>query len=150
MGLRERLEEDLKAALKAGRRNDVAALRLTLSEIKNAEKEARAPLDDEGVTGIIRSAVKKRKESITLFRQGGRGDLVEKEEAEVRLLEGYLPSSLSEGQLISLLEEGVRETGASSPADLGKLMKWVMPRLRGRADGSEVNRLARERLSQSA
>ncbi len=147
MGLRERLEEELKAALKAGRRTDVPALRLTLSEIRNAEKEKRAPLDDQEVTQVIRSAVKKRKESIALFRQGGRSDLVEKEEAEVRLLEEYLPAALSEQQLATLVEEGMRETGASSAGDLGLLMKWMMPRVQGRAEGSAVNRLVRERLS---
>ena len=84
-----------------------------VSEIKNAEKEKRAPLDEQEVTHVIRSGVKKRKESIALFRQGGRDDLVEREEAEVRLLEAYLPAALSEGQLASLVEEGILETGAS-------------------------------------
>ena len=147
MGLKERLEEELTTALKAGEKGNVAVIRLTLSEIRSAEKEKRRPLEKEELVQIFRSAVKKRKESITLFRKGGRDDLVDKEAAEIRLLETYLPAPLSTEELIGLVEEGMRETTAASVRDIGRLMKWIMPRLEGRADGSEVSRLVKERLT---
>ena len=147
MGLKARLEEGLKVSLKAGRRADVSAIRLTLSELKSAEKDKRAPLEEKEIVQLLRSAVKKRKEAIGLFRSGGRPDLAEKEEAEVRLLEQYLPAAPSAGELGEVVEEVIRETGASSPADLGRVMKAVMARLEGRADGAAVNRLVRERLA---
>lgn len=147
MKLREKIEEGIKSALKAGRKTDVGALRLTLSEIKNAEKDKRAPLEEEEVVRIIRSAVKKRKESIEMFRKGGREDLVEKESAEAALLAEFLPAAFSPAELEALVDEGIAETEAASMRDLGRIMKWIMPRLEGKADGSEVSRLVREKLS---
>ena len=147
MSLKERLEEELKATLKAGNKAAVAVLRLTLSEIKNAEKDKRAPLDDGEIVRILRTGVKKRREAIELFRQGGRTDLVDKETAEASFLETFLPPSLSPEELASLVDEGLRETGAASVKDLGRVMKWIMPRLEGRAEGSDVSRLVKEKLS---
>jgi len=125
----------------------VAVIRLTLSEIRGAEKEKRRPLEKEELEQIFRSAVKKRREAITLFRKGGRDDLADKEAAEIRYLEDYLPAALSADQLAALVEEGLRETGAETVRDLGRVMKWIVPRLAGRADGSEVSRLVKERLT---
>jgi hypothetical protein len=147
MGLKEKLEDGLKTALKAGKKEEVPAYRLTLSEILNAEKEKRRPLEEKEVVQLLRSAVKKRKESIDLFQQGGRTDLVEKEKAEMRVLGKLLPASLSAEELAALVDEALSETGASSPKDLGTVMKWIVPRLEGRADGSEVSRLVREKLT---
>jgi uncharacterized protein YqeY len=147
MGLKKRLQEGLRTALKAGNREAVLAYRLTLSEILNAEKEKRRSLEEKEVVQLLRSAVKKRKESIELFQRGGRTDLVEKEKAEVRVLEELLPASLSAEELAALVDEALRETGASTPKDLGTVMKWIVPRLEGRADGSEVSRLVREKLT---
>jgi uncharacterized protein YqeY len=149
MSLRERLEERLKTALKAGRKADVATLRLTLSDVKNAEKEKRGVLDDREMTALLRSAVKKRSEAIELFRKGDRQDLVDRETAEVRLLEEFLPAPLSDGEVASLIDEAITETGASAPRDMGAVMKWLMPRLEGRADGSAVSRLVKARLAQA-
>jgi uncharacterized protein YqeY len=147
MGLKERLQDGLRAALKAGNKEAVPVYRLTLSEILYAEKEKRRSLEEKEVVQLLRSAVKKRKESIELFQQGGRTDLVEKEKTEVRVLEELLPASLSAEELAALVDEAVRETGASTPKDLGTVMKWIVPRLEGRADGSEVSRLVREKLT---
>lgn len=149
MSLRERLEESLKTALREGRKIDLAALRLTLSDVKNAEKEKRRDLDEGEMTALIRSAVKRRAEAIAMFKKGDRQDLVEKEEAEVRLLEQFLPAAMSDEELSGLVEEAVRETGASSPRDMGAVMKWLMPKLEGRADGSVVSRLVKEKLASS-
>ena len=147
MGIKEELEERLKTALKAGEKGNVAVIRLTLSEIRSAEKEKRRPLEKEEVEQILRTAVKKRKEAITLFRKGGRDELADKEAAEILFLEDYLPAALSAAELTGLVEEGLRETGAVTVRDLGRVMKWLMPRLEGRADGSEVSRLVKEKLT---
>ena len=146
MGLKQTLEEELKAALKAGKKEAVAAYRLTLADILGAEKEKREPLDEKEAMRLLRSAVKKRKEAIALFEKGGRSDLVEKEKAELRFLEELLPVAMSTEELSALVDESLRETGASSMKDLGQVMKWIMPRLEGRAEGSEVSRLVKEKL----
>jgi uncharacterized protein YqeY len=149
MSLRERLEESLRTALREGRKIDVAALRLTLSDVKNAEKEKRRDLDEGEAVALLRSAVKRRTEAIAMFKKGNRQDLVDKEEAEVRLLEQFLPAAMSEEELSALVGEAVRETGASSPRDMGAVMKWIMPKLEGRADGSAVSRLVKQKLASS-
>ena len=150
MGLRARLEEEVKTALKAGRRHDLDAARLMIADISNAEKDKRRDLEDSEIQSLIRSAVKKRREAIDLFEQGGRQDLVEKEEAQKRFLEGLLPEPLTEQEIRTLLEEALAETEASSMRDLGAVMKWVMPRTEGRADGSVLSRMAKEMLSQKS
>ena len=147
MDLKKRLEDDLKAALKAGKKEAVAAYRLTLSDILAAEKEKREPLDEKEAQRLLRSAVKKRKESIGLFEKGGRSDLVEKEKGELGYLEELLPAAMSTEELSALVDESLRETGASSMKDLGQVMKWIMPRLEGGAEGSEVSRLVKEKLA---
>lgn len=147
MGLRERLEEGLKAALKAGDKEAVPAYRLTLSDFLNAEKEKRAPLDEKEAAQLLRTAVKKRREAIVLFEKGGRSDLVEKEKAELRVLEALLPAAMSPAELSTLVDESLAATGAASMKDLGMVMKWIMPRLEGRAEGAEVSRLVREKLN---
>ena len=147
MSLKQKLEGELKTALKAGKKEAVAAFRLTLSDILSAEKEKRRLLDEKEEVQLLRSAVKKRKESIALFEKGGRSDLVEKENAELGFLEEFLPAAMSTEELSGLVDESLRETGASSMKDLGQVMKWVMPRLEGRAEGSEVSRLVKEKLA---
>jgi len=147
MGLKQKLEDDLKTALKAGKKEAVAAYRLTLADILGAEKEKREPLEEKEAMQLLRSAVKKRKEAITLFEKGGRSDLVEKEKAELCFLEELLPAAMSPEELSTLVDESLRETGASSMKDLGLVMKWIMPRLEGGAEGSEVSRLVKEKLA---
>lgn len=146
MSLQERLENAVKEALRSGNRVAVSAIRLSLSEVKNAQIEKRRPLEDSEVVGILRSGVKKRQESIGLFLKGNRPDLVERETAEIAVLEGFLPAGLSAAELEALIVEALSETGAASAKDLGKVMKWIVPRIAGRADGAEVNKLIRARL----
>jgi len=150
MTLRERLENGLKDAMKAGDKVAVGAIRLSLSEIKNQVIDKRRPLEEAEVVQCLRAAVKKRNESVDLFRKGGREDLVEKETAEIRVLEGYLPAGLSPEELGALVDEAVRETGAAAPRDMGKVMKVLVPRVAGRADGAVVSRLVQERLAGGA
>ena len=146
MSLRETLESGLREAMKSGDRVAVAAIRLSLAEIKNAVIDKRRALDDGEVVGILRSGVKKRQESIEMFTKGGRQDLVDKETAEIRVLEEFLPAGLPPAELEALVVAAIAETGAASMKDIGKVMKCVLPRVAGRADGAEVNRLIRSRL----
>ena len=118
------------------------------AEIKNKQVELRLKdLTDEQIFGVIKSEVKKRKEAIEKFVEGSRQDLAVKEEAELKMLSGYLPPQLSEGKIKEILAQVIQEVSASGPKDLGKVMKSAMAKFEGRADGREVNRLARELLS---
>ena len=147
MSLKDQLEDGLKAAMKSGDRVAVAAIRLSLSEIKNAIIDKRRPLEDNEIVNILRSGVKKRQESIEMFAKGGRQELVEKETAEIKVIEGFLPAGLSAAELEALVVEAIAETGAASMKDIGKIMKLIVPRIAGRADGAEVNKLIKARFS---
>lgn len=146
MSLKEQLESGLKEAMKSGDRVAVSAIRLSLAEIKNAAIDKRRALEDNEVVNILRSGVKKRQESIEMFAKGNRADLVDKEAAEVKVLEGFLPAGLSAAELESLVGAAIAETGAASMKDIGKVMKCVLPRVAGRADGAEINKLIRAKL----
>ncbi len=125
----------------------VSVLRLLLASIKNREIDKKEALTDDEVLAEITSAAKRRKESLEAFREGERQDLVEKEEAELVILEEYLPEQMPEDEVRRIVQEIVDEVGAQSPADLGKVMKELMPRLKGKADGKVVNQIVREVLS---
>jgi hypothetical protein len=115
--------------------------------VKNAEIDKRRPLEEAEIVGLLRSALKKRSESIALFTQGGRQDLVEKETAEAKVLERFLPAGMGAAELEALVAAAIAEAGAVSPKDMGKVMKLLVPRVAGRADGAEVSRLVKERLA---
>jgi uncharacterized protein YqeY len=125
----------------------VSVLRFLLAAIQNREIELRDPLDDEQVLQEVVSSAKKRRESIEAFREADRKDLVIKEETELAILEEYLPEQLSSDEVRKIVKEAVLSVGASSPADMGQVMKEVMPRVRGQADGKMVNQIVREILS---
>ncbi|MDP9400859.1 MAG: GatB/YqeY domain-containing protein [Actinomycetota bacterium] len=139
--LAERVKDDVASALKAGDRERVGALRLVLSEL---QKAAKAGGDDE--LAVLRRERKRRLEAAGAFREGGRDELAAAEEAEARVIEGYLPAELSDDELREHVRSAVAETGASSPRDLGQVMKAAMPRVDGRADGRRVSAVAREVL----
>jgi len=147
--LRERLQDDTTAAMRSGDtlRRDV--LRLAQSAIYNAEKAKRAPLTEEEVTAVLAREVKTRRESVEAFRNGGREDLAAKEEAEIAILQDYLPQPLTDDELKALVDEGVAATGATSARDLGKVMGWLSPRIRGRADGMVASGLVAQVLAQA-
>ena len=145
--LRSRIQTDLKAALKAGLKERVGTLRLLLSELRNKEIEKGRGLTDDESLALVSMGVKSRQESIEHFRAGGRQDLVEKEAAEIEVLRGYLPAPLSSDELSALVAQAIAETGSSTPKEMGKVMTWLMPRVRGRADGAEVSRRVKERLA---
>jgi hypothetical protein len=147
VSLKDQLEDGLKSAMKSGDRVAVAAIRLSLSEIKNAMIDKRRPLEDNEIVNILRSGVKKRQESIEMFAKGGRAELVEKETAELKVIEGFLPAGIGAAELEALVAEAIAETGAASMKDIGRIMKAVLPKVAGRADGAEINKLIKARFS---
>ncbi len=149
MELKTRLGEDYKAALRAGDKLRVSVIRLLTALIKNREVEKRAPLTDGEVMQAISTSCKQRQESIEQYRQGGRQDLVEKETAELAILQSYLPAALTGEELRAMVTEAVLEVQATSLKEMGKVMAVLMPRVTGRADGKVVNTLVREALSKN-
>jgi len=141
------IQEDLKRSMKAKDGNRVSVLRFLLSSIQNREIEKRDALDDEEVLAEITTSAKRRKESMEAFGEGGRMDLVEKEAAELAILQEYLPEQLSPDEIRGVVQEVVEAVGAKTASDLGKVMKELMPRLRGKADGKLVNEIVQEALS---
>jgi ribosomal protein L11 methyltransferase len=144
MTLEERLKADIAAGLKAGDRQRVHALRLVLSELQKAHKEARDGADEPAV---LRRERKRRLEAADAYAGAGRDDLAAAERFEAELIEGYLPAQLSEAELQAIVGDAVAETGASSPKEMGKVMSVVMARVEGRADGKRVSGLVREKLT---
>ena len=148
MALMEKIQEDLKAAIKAGDRTRMDVLRMLKAQLRNAEIEKGGPLNEDEELQVLNSAVKKRRESMELYQKGGRQDLYEKEAREVEIIQTYLPKPLSEGELLEVISSVIREVGASSPKDMGKVMKEIMSRYRGRVDGRKVQDLVKARLSE--
>ena len=146
MSLKEKIEEDLKNALRAKESLKVSCLRLIKAAIKNKEIDLRGTLEDPQVLSILSTLSKQRKESIEQFKKGGRQDLVRQEETELALIEGYLPQALTEGELLDIIASAIAETKAQGSKDVGKVMKAVMPKITGRADGKLVNALVLKKL----
>jgi uncharacterized protein YqeY len=146
--LKTQVTEEIKAAMKAGDKLRLGALRMLLAAIRNAEVEGPKPreLTDDDVRAIAAKEVKKRGESIEAFDAAGRTELADRERAEREVLAAYAPEPLADDELRRLIDEAVASSGASSPADLGKVMGPVMAAARGRVDGGLVQRLVRERL----
>jgi uncharacterized protein len=141
MTLADTVKSDLTTAMKAGERARVGALRLILSELQKAAKEGS---DDE--LAVLRRERKRRVESASAFRAGGRDELADQEESEARIIEGYLPAELSDAELQAIVAAAVAESGASSPKDMGAVMKAAMPKVAGRADGKRVSAIATQAL----
>ena len=149
MTLRERLHDDTTAAMRSGDalRRDI--LRMVQNAIYNIEKAKHITLSEDEVLGVVTREVKTRRESVEAFRKGGREDLAAKEEAEIAILADYLPAALTEDELRALVDQGVAETGAASARDLGKVMGWLSPRIRGRADGKVASGLVAQALARA-
>jgi uncharacterized protein YqeY len=135
------VKQDLTSAMKAGQKERVGALRLVLSEL---QKDAKEGSGDE--LAVLRRERKRRQESATAFREGGRPELADAEEAEAKVISAYLPAELSDDELRAIVAAAVAETGAASPKDVGMVMKAAMPKVAGRADGKRVSGLAQEAL----
>jgi uncharacterized protein YqeY len=149
MTLRERLHDDTTAAMRSGDslRRDV--LRMVQNSIYNIEKAKHVTLSEDEVLGVVTREVKTRRESVEAFRSGGREDLAAKEEAEIAILAGYLPQQLTDDELRALVDQGIAATGAASARDLGKVMGWLSPRIRGRADGKVASGLVAQALARA-
>lgn len=147
MPVRERLVEEMKEAMKARDEIRLSAIRLVRSTVKNKEIEKRRELDEQEIAEVISSLVKQRRESIRMFKDAGRDDLVAKEERELEVLLTFLPRQLSPEELQALVARAVSETGASAPADMGRVMKALMPMVAGKADGKLVSDLVKQALS---
>jgi len=148
MALMEKIQEDLKAAMKAGDRTRMDVLRMLKAQLRNAEIEKGGALSPDEELQVLNSAVKKRRESMELYKKGGRQDLYEKEAREVEIIQAYLPRPLTEEELQEAVSSVIREVGASSPKDMGKVMKEIMSRYRGRVDGRKVQDLVKSKLSE--
>lgn len=148
MTLRERLLADLTAALKTKDTARLEALRMVKAALQKQEIEVQHPLDDTEVMALLSTLIKQRREAAESFAKGGRADLAAKEQAELELLESYLPAAVEMEELDAIVTAVIAETGAASPKDIGRVMKAVMAKLAGRrADGKVVNELVRAKLS---
>jgi uncharacterized protein len=147
MSLEERLVEEMKQALKSNDKLRLSTIRMIRSALKNREIELRKKLEDEEVVKVIQGMVRKGEESVEQFQIGGRMDLVEKEKKEIEILKSFLPQPLSQEEILKIIDQSIQETQASSLKDIGKVMKSVMPKIGGKADGKLINQLVKERLS---
>jgi len=147
MAIRDRITEDMKAALRAGEKDRLATIRLALAAIKQREVDERITLDDTQVLAVLEKMIKQRREAIVQFQSGGRADLVAKETAEIGVLQGYLPAQLSEAEIDELIVQSIAATGASSIKDMGKVMAVVKPKAQGRADLGAVSARIKQKLS---
>jgi hypothetical protein len=163
--LKKKIEENFKQALKEKKETEVSTLKLLRAEIFNKEKEKRykiakeepelteeelekeSKLSDEEIKKVILSEIKKRKEAILEFEKGKRVDLVKKEKEELKILKKYLPDLLSQEEIEKIVKEAIEKTGAKDVKDLGKVMKEVLPKIRQRAEGSEVSKIAKKLLT---
>jgi hypothetical protein len=147
MSLEERLVEEMKQAMKSNDKLRLSTIRMIRSALKNKEIELRKKLEDEEVVKVIQVMVRKGEESVEQFQIGGRMDLVEKEKKEIEILKSFLPQPLSQEEILKIIDQSIQETQASSLKDIGKVMKSVMPKIGGKADGKLINQLVKERLS---
>ncbi|MFN3928379.1 MAG: GatB/YqeY domain-containing protein [Thermoflexus sp.] len=147
MGLKEQLQEDLKAAMRAGDEPRKSAIRMALLAIRMAEVEAARPLSEDEILRVLQNEVKRRRETLEELEKANRPDRLAAEQAELEVLLSYLPKPLTRGEIEALAREVIVEVGATSLAQLGEVMKRLMPKVRGRADGREVQEIVRRLLS---
>ena len=146
----QRIEADVKAAMKAGEKEKLSTLRLLLTEIKNERIRRGSEVDEAGFVSLVRKAIKQREDSVSQYRAGNREELATKEEAEIKVLQTYLPAQVDEGQIRTAVEELVSSRGLSGPAAIGPVMKEMLARFGSSADGATINRIAREVLAKPA
>ena len=148
MSLRDQIQSDMTAAMKARNQQRVDTLRLAISSIKKKEiDETRRPLDDGETRSVLTTMIKQRRESIEMYKKGNRQDLLDKEQAEITVLEGYLPKQLDDAALGAMIDAAIQETNAAGMKDMGKVMKAVQAKVAGAAEGARVSALVKEKLS---
>jgi uncharacterized protein len=146
--LQIRITEDIKQAMKAGDTVKRDTLRMLLSSVKNAANTKLAPLDETEVVTVVAKDVKRHLESIDAFKKGNRPDLVAKEEAEMAILQQYMPAQIGREEITAVVKEVIAAVGAKGPGDKGKVMQQVMPRLKGKAEGKDINDIVMQLLNQ--
>ena len=146
MSLKERITDDMKAAMRSGEKERLGLIRMITSAIKQREVDERITLDDAQVLSVLEKMIKQRKESLVQFQAGNRQDLVDKEAAEITLLQGYLPSQLSDSEIDALISEAIGSTGAVSIKDMGKVMGLIKGKAQGRADMAAVGAKIKAKL----
>jgi uncharacterized protein len=149
MALKDQLDADLKTAMRDKDTVKLSVVRMLKSAIKYREIEVMKPLDDGGVLQVITSEIKRHKDSVEQYRAGNRADLVEKEEAEIAILQSWLPTQLSEAEVRAKVDAAVQAVGAKGPKDMGAVMKALLPEVQGKADGKLVSELVKARLAGS-
>jgi uncharacterized protein YqeY len=147
MSLKQRLTDDMKAAMKGGDKDTLGVIRLINAAIKQREVDERVELDDAGVIAVLEKAVKQRKDSISQFEAASREDLAAIERAEMVVIERYLPAKMGEAEVLAAIDAAIAESGAKGPADMGKLMGVLKPKLAGQADMGQVSALVKQRLA---
>ena len=146
MSLKDQITEDMKSAMRARDSERLGTIRMLLAAIKQREVDERITLDDAAITGVVGRLVKQRRDSIAAYQEGGRQDLADKEQAEIEVLQAYLPAQLSEAEIRATVQAIVAETGASSLRDMGKVMGAAKQKLAGKADMGVVSALVKEAL----
>ena len=147
MSLKQRLTDDMKAAMKGGDKGSLGVIRLVNAAIKQKEVDERIELDDAAVLAVLEKMVKQRKDSVSQYEGAGREDLAAIERAEIVVIERYLPAKLDEAAIAAAIEAAIASTGAAGPADMGKLMGVLRPRLAGQADMGLVSALIKKKLA---
>jgi uncharacterized protein YqeY len=147
VGLRQRIEADMKTAMRAKDKERLGTIRLMLAAVKQREIDERVTLGDTDILAVLDKMIKQRRDSITQFEQAGRQELADKEAAEVAVIQEYLPAALSDNEVETLIADAMAASGASSPQDIGKIMALLKPKLQGRADMGLVSRKVKEKLS---
>jgi uncharacterized protein YqeY len=147
MTLRDRVNEDMKSAMKAREAERLSTLRLLLAAMKQREVDERITLDDAGVVAVVEKMLKQRKDSVQQYQQAGRNDLADRETAEMAILTAYLPQQLPDHELDAIVVAAVAESGAKAPSDMGKVMAIVKPKVAGRADMGKVSALVKAKLA---
>jgi uncharacterized protein YqeY len=145
--VKELLDQELKSAMRDKDTLKLSVVRMLKSAVKYKEIELLKPLDDAGVHAVMASEIKRRRDSVEQYRAGNRPDLADKEEAEIKVLQGWLPAQLSPDELKALVEAAVEKAGAKGPKDMGAVMKLLVPETQGKADGKVVSELVKARLS---
>jgi uncharacterized protein len=147
MSLKQRLTDDMKAAMKSGDKDRLGVIRLVNAAIKQREVDERIQLDDAAVLTVLEKMVKQRKDSVNQFEAAKREDLAAIERAEIAVIEGYLPAKLGEAEILVAIDAAIADTGATGPADMGKLMGVLKPKLTGQADMGQVSALVKKKLA---
>ncbi len=145
--IKEKIDKDIIEAMKSHNENALTVLRMLKSAIKNSEIQKMKDLDESDILGVIQSQIKSRKDSVELYKQGGREELAQKEEAEIAILMAYLPEQMSDEDIEAIIVKAIAETGATGMQDMGKVMGKIMPETKGKADPSKVSQIVKEELS---